>query len=201
MGLVIAVDFQKVLSKNKKLQSLTKKAIVSALNVVGKRANVAASAQIRTEYNVKKQDISKAVKLIRASGRRLVFKIFVRSGRMGLMRYGARETKKGLTVQIKKTEGRKLIPHSFKGPWRKGESGQWAFLRDPTLPRVHRTGRSKDKALYTRTSEARRALFGPSVTQLYASKRVGKKIRQVVDDNLAKALNHDLKVRAQGIVK
>lgn len=200
MGVVINVDFTQALTNNKKLQALTRKAIVRSLNRVGDQARTAASKQIREEYNVKAGDISKASKTIRAKASRLQYKIFVRSGRLGLLKYAARQTKKGVTVQVKKGEGRKLIPHSFIVPWRKGESEQWAFLRDPKLPKIHRTSRRKDKALYLKAVEARRALFGPSITQLYASKKVAKKIRDTIDQNLTKRLNHELNYLSKGLV-
>ncbi|MCF6147292.1 MAG: hypothetical protein E3K37_01390 [Candidatus Kuenenia sp.] len=200
MSVVINVDFSQALRKNKKLQALTRKAIVRSLNRVGDQARTAASKQIREQYNVKAGDISKASKTIRAKASRLQYKIFVRSGRLGLMKYGARKTNKGATVRIKKTGGRKLIPHSFIAPWKKGESEQWVFLRDPKLPKTHRTSRRKDKAFYLKDAEARRSLFGPSITQLYANKKVAKKIRDTIDQNLTKRLNHELNFLSKGMV-
>lgn len=200
MSVVINVDFSQALRKNKKLKALTRKAIVRSLNHTGDIARTAASKHIREQYNVKARDIARASKTIRAKATRLQYKIFVRSGRLGLLKYAARQTKKGVTVQVKKGEGRKLIKHAFIAPWRRGESEQWVFLRDPTLPKIHRTSRRKDKALYLKAVEARRSLFGSSITQLYASKKVAKKIRDTIEQNLTKRLNHELNYLSQGMV-
>lgn len=117
IGVSVRSNLDQVTAHFRELQDgVVDKATVRALNRALDQSATAANREIRKVYNVKASAVSSAMKKQRAarlrSGvREAVLKI--RGGRIGLVEFDARQTKEGVTVLIKKGEGRKLIRHAF----------------------------------------------------------------------------------------
>ena len=69
---------------------------------------------VRQRYNVKTSMLkSKMKERYGYIGREYAWQLQIASRPLSLTHFGARQTKKGVTVKIKKDRGRKLIPHAF----------------------------------------------------------------------------------------
>ena len=83
---------------------------------------------IRNAIAVKKMSVADASAYVRCAGRAL-----------GLIHFAARQTKKGVTVQVLRSEGRKLVKHAFIAAMKSGHKGvfwrQWSGVRKPYNPR------------------------------------------------------------------
>jgi len=172
------------------LPKATRKASVTTLNKVGRLANREASGFIKSNYNIKARDlrIGHRIRLRRANLRGNInfFLITVIQSARGLFLYGARQTRIGTRVRVSKTA--KTIRGAFISVWRKGSANRFVFLRDKRLGTytkpLKRGGASKPR-------ERRRALFGPSIADLYRSRKVEKVIDKTVDNNFQNILDEE----------
>ena len=90
------------------------KAINRSLNEIVKQSKTTASSSIRKIYNIKKARIdewlkTKTISIDGAGSTSLT----VKGPRPGLQNFGARETRKGVSVLVKKTSGRKIVGDAF----------------------------------------------------------------------------------------
>lgn len=161
-------------------------AAVNTVNKVGRLSNRNAANHIKQNYNVKASDLKigngETVRLQRADRRKSIVSFIIRviQKRRGLLKYGAKQAKKGLRVKVKNRTA--LIRGGFISMWRSGEKEKFAFLRDPKMGTYR-----KGKSLRTK----RRALFGPSIANLYGSKKVSAIIRDTLNSNFQKTLDEE----------
>ena len=101
-------EAEAIVNKKELTQSISR-----ALNRAAKAGFTAGSMKIREEYNIKAKDIRKASRIKGATYGDLQAKITITGGPIPLKYFGARQTQKGVTVRIKKDEGRILIKHAF----------------------------------------------------------------------------------------
>jgi hypothetical protein len=165
------------------LPIVTQKAMVNALNKVGRLANKAIAKFIKDNYNIpaKSLKIGYLVKLIRADARkasdtgrawRAFFTIVIRKRAINLIMYGGEQIiGGGVSVRVKRTT--KVIRRAFVSVWKSGSHKRFIFVRDPKLG----TFMSK----YGKRTK-RRALYGPSIADLYGSIRA----RKIIDDTIEK---------------
>jgi hypothetical protein len=90
-------------------------AISRALNRAAKAAFTLGSKEIRKEYNIKAADIKKAAQIKPATFGSLQAVISISGGPIPFKYFGARQTKQGVTVKIKKSGKRTLIKGAFIG--------------------------------------------------------------------------------------
>lgn len=110
------------------IQGIEEKAMVRALNRAGDQSVTAASREIRRVYNVKASTARSQIKVRdRARRGKLWFTIRIFSKRIPLMDFSPRQTKAGVTVQVKKGGGRRLIRHAFIAKMPSGHIG--VFVR------------------------------------------------------------------------
>jgi hypothetical protein len=170
------------------LPDVTKKATVNSLNKVGRLANTGAKKDITSNYNIKASSlkIGSVVNLKRADARRgiPVFTIIVRKVARGLLKYGAVQGARGVTVKVRKSP--KTIRSSFISTWKRGQSNKFVFIRDPKLGTVIRKRKGRQYI-----AQKRRQLFGPSIAALYNSRRVRREIDSVIDKNYQSLLNEE----------
>jgi hypothetical protein len=88
-----------------------RRAIARALNRAADGVQTDASREIRGIYKLKKATVDKAFSVKRATPDNHVAVVTVRGRPLSLAGFGARQTKKGVTVNVKGT--RKLIPGAF----------------------------------------------------------------------------------------
>ena len=175
------------------LPRITKRVTAGTLNKVGRKANTAAKKFITSNYNIKARSLKlgNLVSLRTADARKPnpAFTIFIRKRARGLFKYGAKQLKTGVSVRV--TKARKKISSAFISSWRKGgiQQQQFVFLRDKALGTVTRI--SKSGRPYKATK--RRSLLGPSVAQLYNSRKVRVVINKTIVENYQPVFDADFK--------
>jgi len=87
-----------------------------ALNKAGTQTRTEASKGIRKDRNLKAGLIKKQMRLRKASRSRLRAVIVATGKVISLREYGAKATRKGVTVKVSKSKGRQLVPGAFFGP-------------------------------------------------------------------------------------
>lgn len=105
------------------------RAIVRAMNRTVRGVRTDTSKEIRTKVNIKAGDVTKGIKIRFANRSDPSALLTISGNRRPLMLFGARQVKSGVSVQVYKDRGRKIIKHAFiaKGNvfWRKmGSSGK-----------------------------------------------------------------------------
>ena len=185
----LTYDVKKLEGEFKAMTTSLQRANVNTLNVVGRMANKAIARHIKSNYNIKQRSlkIGKLVTLKKADVRKGIstFTIFIRRQGRGLFKYGARQTKSGVTVLVRKT--RKPVKGGFISVWRKGQSNRFVFRKGRgknagTITRRTKTGK-------TYTAPKREALHGPMVADLYKSRRARRVLDEVIEKNYQKVLN------------
>lgn len=89
------------------------KALVRAMNKTARGVRTDISREIRAKVNIKAKDVTKGIKLWMANKTRPSVRITISGKRRQLILFGARQTKTGVSVQVYKAEGRKIIPRAF----------------------------------------------------------------------------------------
>lgn len=101
------------------------KATATALNVVARKARVAASKEIRNIYKIRAKDISKATTVTRAHKDNLKAVLLATGRPLPIMAFNPSFNKKGVSVNI--MGKRKRFAHAFKATMKSGHTG--AFVR------------------------------------------------------------------------
>lgn len=154
------------------------KAQARALNRTAEQLRTEAGRQIRADYNVTLRGIRQASLVKRASTTSKFPRAeVIFSGRsINLVEFGARQTKKGVTVQVKKRGGRKLIEHAFlqiiKGGQNAGKKG--AFRR---------TGKERYPIHF---------LPSLAIPQMVASRAINAALLKFADEKYTDNLEHEL---------
>ncbi len=118
----VSIDFSpaqivSIQERMRGLESEIPKALAGAVNDTTKNVRTRISSRIREKFNIKKSDLDPSIFIGQratparpSSGVRLFKK-----ARPGLAAFGARLTSAGVTYQIERGGGKRLIPHAF-GP-------------------------------------------------------------------------------------
>lgn len=104
------------------------KALVRAMNKTARGVRTDISREVRQRVNIKAADVKTGIKLWLANKNRPGVRITVSGRRRPLIMFGARQTKTGVSVQVYKAEGRKIIPRAFIATG-KGSGQQNVFWR------------------------------------------------------------------------
>jgi len=78
-------------------KKVVKKAVVTALNKVGKEANTEAKRQLANKAGLKKKTVASNMKITKANKNNLSVLISIGGRQLNLVEFGARETKKGVS--------------------------------------------------------------------------------------------------------
>lgn len=161
-----------------------KKAVVRALNKTADQARTEAAKEVRTVgYNIKASAIKKSFAIKRATAASLVVTLKATGRPIGLINYGARQGKGGVSVQVK--SGRKVLRHAFIASMPNGHRGMF-----------ERTGRAHKKVVRNgrvmRTGLPIRELFGPSIPQSLANDAVEKAVMAKIRQKFPQILRHEL---------
>jgi hypothetical protein len=147
-----------------------------ALQLAATKTRTRISREVRLTYNVKAGSISKKVTIKRLPGARLLAYV---SPALGLDKFGARGKnvktahgkRRGVTVQVKKTGGRKLVKGGFTG--------------------------GKGKVIFQRTGDSRlpiERLFGPAIAQMVSNPTVIEAALLLTGEDLAVEFNRQMEV-------
>lgn len=159
-------------------------AVVRALNRTIERVKVRAAREVRAAgYKLKISDIKSAIRLSRASSGRLRADA-IGSGRpIDLVKYGARQTAAGVTVDV--LNGRKVVAHAFVATLPSG--ARQVLVRVPGAKHKKVTGKggSRWEALPVKK------LYGPSIPDGLANKAVARALEELIDASFAPTLAHE----------
>jgi len=142
----------------KEQKKVMQKAEVAALNRAAKTALSRTIRLIRQKYNLKAKDIREQTKVIRANRNNTKVEIRVANKAIGLIKFGARQTKKGVTAAEQKGR-RKTYPNAFIAVAKAG--GQAVFIRK------------------TKKRLPIKEMFGPTAMQLFSSKKASDELEKI----------------------
>ena len=159
----------------------TAKAGAAAINRAGRAARTVGSREVRKELRVKARDVKDRMSVVRATPSRLEYRIDFDYSQLPLIMYGSpRQTRRGVSVTIKRGGGRTTIPHAFISPQHGGQV-------------VIRTKKADGEGLVPKTP-VRRA-YGPSIgSQL---DRAEPAMDARAEEVLADRLTHELEWRVE----
>src|SRR4026207_1232877 len=117
-------DTKRIVAEIRAEHANVTKATARGLNRTAEQLRTAAGKIIREEYNVTLRGIRQASRIRRASPRSKFPRAEVSfSGRpINLFEFGARQTKKGVSVKVKVRGGRKLIESAFIQTLKSGQN-------------------------------------------------------------------------------
>lgn len=161
------------------------KIMMRTLNKVGAQGKTAISRELRETYNIKKQRLDKAFFINQATIFSQAFELTARERTPGLQHYDARKTRKGVTVKVISSSGRKTVAHGFMANTPQGAIAIWKMKTEPK--RLMKMGR------YAGTNTQRvpiKRLYGPSVPGMI--NRVGiNSFEKVVNEKLNSVFSHE----------
>jgi len=184
----IKTNGRDVMAKIKKFASdLEIKATVRALNKTAEQARTEASVQVRTAgFNIKASAIKKSFTIQKASAGRLLVVLKSTGAPIGLINYGARQTKSGVSVQVK--GARTILRHAFIRTMGNGHKGVY-----------ERVGAARTKGAkqmvngrMVRANLPVRELFGPSIPSALANEVVQNAIIAKMKQAFPKILEHEI---------
>lgn len=159
-------------------------ATVSALNRTGTTVRAAASREIRNEYKLSAASVREQLKVIRASRSNLEVRVRATGRRIGLIDFNARQTRQGVTVQIKTGGGRKLIRSAFLATMKSGHLG--VFSRGRYAGGKFVPGRSRLPIT---------ELTSLSLPKAFSNQKVMKQLVTLATETFIKNFQHELAFR------
>lgn len=167
------------------------RAIARAMNRTILAARTASSKEIRAIYKVKARDIKKTFKRFSASPTKLEAQLESTGKALPITAYQARQTKKGVTVNIKGQ--RKLFPGAFMRTMRSGHKG--VFVRAKYKGNRLVANDPSDTSITEVKSVA--------IPSALANDVVTANLRRMMAEKFPETLAHELKfrsMRAAGLV-
>lgn len=157
------------------------KAMARTLNKVAKSTRTDISDKIRNRmgYKIKKGDLDKTMKVSRkATSGRLVAVLTAIGKRIPLIKFAAKQTKRGVTVAVRKGAKRLRLPNAFIASVR-------------------------SRSVFQRIGKARgplKSLAGPSVPKLIGAKNIIKDILKVAGQKIVKTFRQEFnRERSKGL--
>lgn len=168
-------------------------AIVRAVNKSLTQGRRESTRLISQKYNIKQKDVIDSVVMHRAQPANATGRLTIHPERRpGLAKFGARQTKKGITYQTQRGKGRTLIPGAFGYPKSKPN---WVAIQN--ISHVNK-GRSKAEKADKRRTRLK-FLQGITVWGMFASMNNQKRVTQVMQDrfmeNVRQSVNFEYLVR------
>ncbi len=115
-SLKIRLDIDPVTNAMKRLGiGLATKAITRSLNRSIRGVNTDASRAVRKELTLKLKDVKGNLHVMKARPRELEAALLIVVRGIGLIKFQARDTKRGVTVRVKRRGGRKRVKGAFIG--------------------------------------------------------------------------------------
>jgi len=117
--------------------------LTRSINKVGVAARTKIVRRVAAEVNVKQKDLRRRnISLVKANFRTLLERIRIIGRRIPVIRFGARQTKRGVSYRIKRGGGRKKIAGAFKATMDSGHEGVFVRRGAKRLPIVQQYGPS-----------------------------------------------------------
>lgn len=177
-------DVKGIVADFKRYAGDHEKAVVRALNKTAQQARTAASQEVRAAgYNIKASAIKSSFAITKAAKGRLVVVLKATGRPIALINYGARQTKSGVSVQVK--AGRTILRHAFIASMPNGHRGVYERIGN-THRKVIRNGKA------VRTALPIKELFGPSIPQSLANATVEAAIMAKIKQKFPEILRREL---------
>ena len=161
--------------------------IARALNRTIAMAQTQANKSVRSTYKVKAKDIRKTMVISKAKQNNLTSTIKVSARPLPIYAFGARQTKKGVSINI--TGKRKLIKSAFIATMKSGHTGVYGRGRYVGTEFQYRTKRVNKRGPDTPIEEFYTASPFSMVTNAAVSRAVADKINQNFTNRLAHELS------------
>lgn len=186
--------------KNQQLFDVAKKnfpvVAVRSLKKAVAQTKTQASKAIRDVYNLKKSDVDPALKL-RIDPAGFSAAIVATGRRFTLGRFGARATRQGVRVQIKR-KGTKYIKSGFMGSAPGGNSLAWMRTGESKvipqkgryLGRIAKRGLNKGMAIRREPLKVLRTI---SVARMFGARAVRLPLAKFFQEKLSEIVRHELK--------
>lgn len=143
------------------------------LNDVGRKVQTVTNRGIRDRLALKARDVKSAMSVSRATPQRLQWRLEVAGRPLSLRMFGAKQTRKGVTVRIRPKSKRLLLARSFIGP------------NDQVF---RRKGRSRLPIV---------KLTGPSIPRAMAKRIVQRAQQKMIQDTYSGAMVRELEFRIE----
>ncbi|GGX01509.1 phage tail protein [Undibacterium macrobrachii] len=178
MRIDVQTNFKDVAKQINELHSdVATKATARALNSVMAQAKTAMSREIRAKFVLSAAKVNESLKINKAVAKGGLFEMEAslespsqRGRSLNLINFGARQTKKGVSIKISRDGGRKLIPGAFIG-----NGGRTVFKREGKA-------RLPIKALQT-----------IDVAQMFNVKTINKAVVDAINDRFPVIFDREVK--------
>ncbi|CAG1065991.1 hypothetical protein BAC1_01588 [uncultured bacterium] len=144
-----------------------KKIATRTVNKLGAQAKTAVNRAVRGTYNISRERLDAGLYLRRATWENPVFLLKFKGRSPGLQHFDARQTRRGVTVKVKKEGGRKVVQGAF-------------------MP-------ASIEGVYKREGAARlpiKRLYGPDIVGMVNEVGIDS-VQKVLDENAERILSHE----------
>lgn len=201
-------DFRRLQSMLADITSMAPRVAMRAINKTATGTKTDTSAAIRAEITAKKSAVDETIKVTKATESNPTAYIASTGKPLPLIDYGARQTNKGVSVQVRKDRTRKVIPQAFIATMKSGHKGvfwrKWhgnkAGKMSKTEAAINRSGyiwsekRKRYIAISSLPREYRLPMeerYGPRVPDIMSNAPVMKVILAQASTRLDANLKHE----------
>lgn len=166
-------------------REVAEQAMPIALNKMIAQVKTAAAVRIRdTGYKLKAATIKRGLNIRRAYAGKLTASVIASGRPIPLSEYGARQTKRGASVDVLK--GRKVIAHAFVATMPSGHKAVLVRQAGGKHKKVSKGGRTRWSALPIRE------LFGPGIPDALANEEVQRVLQSFIEDKFPQVFRHEV---------
>lgn len=183
-------DLQRVSDMLGGIKGLPERVSVRALNKTLTGVKTDSSAEIRAVITAKKAAVDETFKIQKASTGNMTASISSTGKPLALIDYSSRQTKKGVSVQVRKDHARKIVPSAFIATMQSGHKGvfwrEWhGGTKKPVNPKINYAALPRQYRLKIKE------LYGPRVPDIMSNDPVMKNILSKAGDRLHSNLVHE----------
>lgn len=184
-------DLSHVRSMLSGCKEVAESVVMRAINKTLTGVKTDASTEVRNILNAKKKDVDEGMKITKATRSNNVG-VFSSTGKLlPLMTFGARQTKAGVSVQVRKDGSRKVIPGAFIATMKSGHQGVfWRKWHEG------KSGGKKRKVNYASLPLSYRhpivERYGPRIQDYLAGSPIMDNVLRKAGERLHDNLEHEL---------
>lgn len=200
-------DLQRVQDMLGEIKGLPERVAVRALNKTLTGVKTDASAEIRAVITAKKAAVDETFKISKASTGNMKASISSTGKPLALIDYSARQTTKGVSVQVRKDRSRKIVPGAFIATMKSGHTGVFWREWHGNKGKLNKTETAISRSGYVWNSKTGRFIpiaalpreyrlkikerYGPRVPDIMSNEPVMKAILAKAGDRLHNNLTHE----------
>jgi len=190
-------------------KNLAARVTMRALNKTLSGVKTDSSSAIRDIITAKKSAVDETFKISRATEQNSSAWIASTGRPIALIDYSARETKKGVSVQVRKDRARKVVPGAFIATMKSGHKGvYWRKWHGTKSGKMRKNDSAINRSGYVWSAKMKRFIsiawlakqyrlpimerFGPRIPDIMENEPVMKGILSSAGDRLHKNLMHEM---------